>query len=203
MYMLDFDEVRLTNRLEKMNPIARVVFAASCATRLLPSFEEYALSFSPNKLGTLRKVLDQIWLLLARGMWHDSSLQDTLEEVMAIIPEEHDSWTPLHAYAEDAVAATAYTLRTLLSSDAKEAGWAARRCYEAVDLAAQGKIDFQPGNKNSEFQLLSHPLIQSELARQEEDMSDLECLSSNEDVFSKIRERALSQPALEGQATTR
>ena len=197
--MLNFDEVYLVNRLAKMDTTKRVAFAAACATRLLPLFEQYAVNFFSEGSETIRKALNLVWRSVTEGIWNHEIINNLIENVMDIMPEEDIEWTPLHAYAEDATASTAYTLRALISNNPREAGWAARRSYETVDLAAQKIIDFKPDKKDSEIQLLSHPLIQQELQRQKQDLADLESNEFTKDTFTKIKERAFSHPIVTGE----
>jgi hypothetical protein len=197
MTMLPFDETQLVSRLAKMDNNLRAAFAAACSTRLMSTFDRYALDFAPKHLGTFKQAWEQVWSAVIEGTWQRETLEATLSNVMGIIPGEGNGWTPLHAYAEDAASALAYSLRALISNDPQEAAWAARTSYEAVDFAAQQtEIGFLPGDKDSEFKLLSNPLIQRELGRQEQDIADLERFPPSCEILLKIKQRALSQPAL-------
>src|SRR5258705_9062200 len=95
-----------------------------------------------------------------------------LEACMALIPsdEHRETWLPEAAAAEDCATALAYALRCLQNGDAQEAAWAGRTLYAAADnfVIDHDRIDMNlPG---SELRVLSHPLVQTELAHQLHDL---------------------------------
>jgi hypothetical protein len=93
-----------------------------------------------------------------------------------LIPPEDDGWDDVErAYAEDAAAALGYAFRARMTGDPQEAAWASRRAYEAIDHFVQGKSS---GTTLDDAAILSHPLVQSELARQERDLNDLAAMTT-------------------------
>jgi hypothetical protein len=67
-----------------------------------------------------------------------------------------------------------------------EAAWAARRVYEAADHYVMYRLGV--GN---EHQVLSHPIVQGELSRQQRDLCEL-LVAQNEspELFARLRGRA-------------
>ena len=152
-----FDENRIKGSLTKLPIKLRILFAVTCAERLL------------------RRILDKLWMgLLGVQEYSDQIIAADLQHCMLLVPKESDGeWSNEQAWAEDAVACLAYSLRTRISGDAQEAAWAARRVYEAVDSYV---INVSANNfklPNDEVRVRDHPLVQVELGRQERDISEL------------------------------
>ena len=194
--MLKFDETRLLKKLASLEVHCRVAFAAACATRLLPVFEEYAGQHAPHDSQLLRRALDLVWGSVIEDAWQQNDVEKALESVEKVVPEEADNWTLLHAYAEDAVAATQFSLSALVSNDPQESAWAARRAYSIVDQAATSELVVDFRKADAECRILSHPLVQQELTRQMRDLHDLEGATRNTATFKRMRDRALSQNIL-------
>lgn len=106
---------------------------------------------------------------------------------MALIPGEgREPWGDDQAYADDAASAAAYVLRALETGDAREAAWAARRSYEAADHYVMYRVGVE-----GEEQVLIHPIVQGELARQHRDIEALLSADDNDrDLIVRLRERA-------------
>jgi hypothetical protein len=126
----------------------------------------------------------------------DPVLEADLEQVMSAIPGEDEDWTPLHSFADDAASSTAYAIRTYLSKDPQEAVWASRRCYDAVDLAAQQDPANISATTFDEKRLLAHPLVQQELNRQRLDLEQLERVSDTKAVAAALKAQSVASPAV-------
>jgi hypothetical protein len=100
--------------------------------------------------------------------------QDELASVMRLAPPESDQWSILHAYAEDAIASLAYSIRCLITGDPQEAAWAARRAYESADQAAINQLRAEFGRDGAESDIAAHGIVQRELRRQVRDLRSLE-----------------------------
>lgn len=158
------------------------------------AWDEFAERYSPDALYKMHGIVDETWRALALNVV-PINCASSLDEVMELLPEEQDEWAPLHVYADHALASLAYTIRCLLSSNAQEAAWAARRTYEAADQAAIRQLDIQPGTVDSESLILRHEIVQRELERQALDLQTLERNSAQE-VLSHLKSRAFSEHTL-------
>jgi hypothetical protein len=93
---------------------------------------------------------------------------------MALIPQEDEEpWVPEQVYAEDAVSALAYAVRTGRTSDSREAAWAARCAYDSLDHFVINHENIDTNIAGAERRVQSHPLVQAELRRQANDLQDL------------------------------
>lgn len=174
MSVLRFDEKALMERLERLPNRLRVAFAAVCAQRQLPNYIRFSQVAGQGNPQTLIYALGCIWDDLEGKVATESQLRLQLDACMSLIPdEEQDDYDGLSYYAEDAVAAAAYTVEARLKSDLRDVVRAADRAYEALDefvgVARAGGID-----QKEEERVRSHPLVQAELRRQRVDLSQLE-----------------------------
>lgn len=188
--MVRYDEDMMMVRLRGMNARSRTAFAAACAERLLPAYRIFAVRKEHGASAVLEEALAMLWKTLSGTALEGIEYAAEAEKCEALVPGEDEEQET--AYAQNAVAAVAYALRTFVTGDAQEAIWAARQGYEAADLRVvrQGGLDLNaPG---SEDLILSHPIVQAELTRQERDLQEL-AEASNDDLprlISELRERA-------------
>lgn len=168
-----FDEKTLVESLNLLSKESRVAFAASSASRLVAAYENFHQRTGLGNPETIRVALNNVW----RGVFGEKDielqLRTNLEAVMKLVPEENNSWSPLHAYADDAVSAVAYAIRAAVTGDAQEAAWAAKRVYEAVDEYVITQNESFLSGKGSEQEIINDPLIQQELDRQGDDLKAL------------------------------
>lgn len=108
-----------------------------------------------------------------------------------------DSMDTDHAsFAEDAAAAIAYGLQTMVTDDPKVATWAAQRAYDSVDRVALMRMD-EDGVEWTEEEILCHPAIQRELTRQWDTLDFLRATGGtarlSRDDIAMLREAAQQQ----------
>jgi len=196
MTNLQFDEASLAQRLSALPPIHMAAFAACCAERIGPAYQRYSGGQKTGADSPLASCLNIVWAALATGMASAPSLEDEVERCLELMPPEEMHSDENAAYAEDAVAATGYAMRALISEEAAEAAWAARRVYEAVDQYVIRKRRAEGKDPFVEAEILAHPLCQRELQRQLRDLIDLERLSGMPltlDALDSLRARARAE----------
>jgi uncharacterized protein YjaG (DUF416 family) len=174
----------------------RVVFASLCAERIVPAYSAFAERSGSGNSSYLMSILNRLWRDVEGEEMSDDQIQEDLTACLELIPGENErQWSSLRAYAEDAVAAVAYALRTRQSGESQETAWAARRSYEALDhfVVSQEAIDTnEPG---TEERIIAHPLVQKELARQWQDLDELEKL-----IHEPRRHRSIAMLRAKAQA---
>jgi uncharacterized protein YjaG (DUF416 family) len=196
LQMLTFDEEWLVAALSRVSRPARVAFAASCAERLVPTYKRFSDVSGKGDPRQLALILDHVWKDIQGVPMTRAEVAANLDACMALIPtKKHgDTWVPELAPADDCVAAVAYALRCRQSGDAQESAWAGRQVYNAVDefVINQEKID--TNQAGGEHRVLSHPLVQAELARQRQDISELLAIGDEDlrDEAKRLRDRARS-----------
>lgn len=116
--------------------------------------------------------------------------------VMRLIPKEDEGeWVAEQGPADDAAASLAYALRCRQSGASSEAAWAARRAYEAMDYYAGHMKDNDCSYVEAEEDILSHPMVQAELGRQERDLRELESVGAMglPEVMEQLKTRAQAE----------
>jgi len=191
---LHYDEPALVARLARLPSKLRVVFAALCAERQLPNYIQFSERSGLGNPHVLKEALESIWQEVQGRPLTKAELETMLERCDALTPTGEEDTEEESAYAEDAGASLAYTISARLTDDPQEAAWAARRAYDALDHFLMSQIDSTRVTREHEQFILSHPLVQAELQRQQADLKDLESASAEKSllasVVSKLRDRA-------------
>ncbi len=174
--MLGFNETALRHALAQLLVGQRVAFAASVAERLMPAYAMYAKATGRGEPGRLRALLDRLWEDLDGRPMGPTELAKAIDTCISLIPREDEGfWVPEQAYGDDAAAALAYAFRCRASGDPQEAVWAARRAYEALDHFVIRMEGVDTNVNGADARVLSNPLVQAELHRQERVLDDLAC----------------------------
>jgi len=175
MELLDFDEANIVARLAQMPAQRRAAFAAACAQRLLPAYSRFASMTGMGDSEGVRSSLESIWKdLVGERILSEEEVSEAITSCTDRIPtEESPGWVPEQAVAEDAATAVVYALRCLKNGEAQEAAWAARCAYEAIDHYVINHENIDLNTPGAEALIISHPLIQAEMARQRRDLDQL------------------------------
>lgn len=192
--MLRYSEPELVRNIERLSNRARVSFATACAQRMFPAYVDYGVKTRKGDPGLVAKILARLWRDIIEERISEAEVHHNITQCMELIARDDEQpWVIQTAAAQNAVSAVAYALRCQKTYQAQEAGWAARMAYEALDdyVISQEEIDTnEPG---AEAKLLSHPLIQAELARQQRDLDEL--------LAGKVTPLQLHQRAIAESAT--
>jgi uncharacterized protein YjaG (DUF416 family) len=198
MGILRFNEEVLTTKLERVQLPLRVIFAAAIAERLLPAYVSFSYKTGKGSPKMLAEILERLWLDIEGTHMDAQELQQNIDLSIKLIPPEDDiPWIPEQAWAEDAVSAVAYALRSRQNGKSQESAWAARRAYEALDHFVVTHEGIDPNSGGAEERVLSSPLVQAELMRQERDLREL-CAEDPQQVAilsEKMRQRAKAESA--------
>jgi uncharacterized protein YjaG (DUF416 family) len=198
-----FNEQLLIERLDRLPSPFKVLFAATVAERLFPAYTSYSRLTGRGNPQELCAALECLWLDLEGRRMDTSQVRENLNSVVGLIPREDDdnSWVPEQAWAEDAGAAVAYALRCRENGQSAEAAWAARRAYEALDHMVTTKKRIDTSRPAASEEVLSSPLIQAELSRQQRDLDELLAgdLRDVASVARRMRQRARAESITNGE----
>jgi len=170
MTILNYNEEQLARELARLAAPLRAAFAAACAERLKPAYDEFSKQTARVNPVQLSSILGRLWEDLDGNEMSSPQLQESIESAMELIPQGDDGPWVLTQAAEDAAAALAYALRCRQTGEAQEAAWAARRAYEAVDHFVIDREKIDVNEAGSERAVLLHPIVQVELSRQRRDL---------------------------------
>lgn len=191
--MRTFDEAKLTFALEHLSVPLRVAFAAACAERQMLAYRQFQARHGRDPRNALERALDDVWR--DPGLVQErEQFEQRIEELMPLIPQQEgvqQSWTQEATNAQNAGMCTVYALRAKLRGEAQEAAWAARVAYEGLDNVAINAENIDTNTPGEEHRVLSHPLVQAELARQQRDIDEL--LAGKQDpakLIARLRQRA-------------
>jgi len=133
-----YDESQIGGTLDELVVTRRVIFAASCAEWLYPSYEEFVRSSGLGDVAALRVSIDTAWALAGGEAVAPDEVERQRTTAESLVPSDGDeNWSPLSPLAQNAAASTAYAIRAWLTGDSQEAVWAARQLYEAGDYMVQ------------------------------------------------------------------
>jgi len=189
--VVTFDQEEIEPRLRRLSVEKRVIFAASCATRLFPGYLDFSSLTGAGDPERLKNALECAWKW-ARGDRKDADFRDIASNIESLMLDEDAIPSPVTAAAEDAARAVAYVVDTILEGRADDALYAGSVAYQAVDQHVISLQRKEMGKPGSEEQILAHPLVQAELARQRRDLIELETFSDRDfsPLVGKFRARA-------------
>jgi uncharacterized protein YjaG (DUF416 family) len=189
--MLTFDEKKLVADLERLTPSLRVAFAAASAQRQMTAYRLFASKRHVEDSDALDRALDDAW---ENPTKRGAELQRQLDECMALIPQEEvvQPWTEDANHAQDAGMSVAYVLRARIGGESQEAAWSARHAWESLYQFVIDTEGLDINKPRDMARVLSHPLVQAELARQRRDLDELLSVSDEnlQQVIARLRDRS-------------
>lgn len=200
MTMHRFDELKLVTNLNRLPVPFRVAFAAACAERQMHAYRLFEAQSGRLSLNTLERHLNELWAKPSQTT-NPTENEIYIEEAMKLIPQEDDAegaWTQEATNAQNAGMSATYALRARLTGEAQEAAWAARVAYEAIDNYVINKEGINTNTPDGELRVLSHPLVQAELERQERDLCELLASTGGDAgrIVRQVRDRARAEAAV-------
>lgn len=191
--MFLFDEKQLLQKLEQLATNHRVAFAAACAQRQLPCYQRFSAKTGIGDFTALENMLESLWKDLNGNPILEKEIETKIDACMQLIPQEDlRQWENGQAYAENAAASLVYALRCRQTRKSEEAIWAAQRAYEALDNFVINTENIDTNIPGEELHVLSHPLIQAELGRQQRDLDELH---RGVVTVQRLQERAKAEAA--------
>lgn len=181
--------------LDRMAVPFRVVFAAAVAERLLPAYVHFSHKTGGGNPNLLTEILECLWQDIQGIQMNPEELQQNIDFLMKLIPDEDDILIPGQEWTDDPAAAVAYALRCRQNGKSQDSVWAAQRAYDALDRFVSNHEDVDPSVAGAEERILSNPLVQDELMRQQRDLRELAAadLQDQSALAQKIRQRAKAE----------
>jgi uncharacterized protein YjaG (DUF416 family) len=175
---LIFDHNVLERALEELPRRNRVAFAASCCERLLPNYHAFTLVESWGDLAPLVDGIDLVWHYLATGTLPEPHARKLALACEAAAPDMEDFGSLYAPAALDAAASVAYTLEGCLTDDVRPIADVASLARETIYLylhriGQPTPLEPQAGAFIEDW-VQHSPLMQQELAKQQQDLLDLQ-----------------------------
>lgn len=183
---MDFEYVEwskgLVRQLSTLSQRSRVVFAASCAEQLVPTYVTFSEREKWGDVGVVRGALDMAWEF-AKGSAPRGDRVHDMGHRLEIVAPNLDEFGPILATAAlKAVGATYEALSICTDPDPTHALRAADDCREAVAGYLYALSD------PSESDMYADPLMHDELDRQEALLDLLKAKNVNDSTVRKIRD---------------
>ncbi len=176
-----FDERALSRQLARLDRAGRLAFALSIAERLYPNYLAFRREHSWGDPQALRKALDQGWEALRGRVVDDQVVEELKDEVVAAEPDTEDFDSLYVSPALDAAATAGLVLDLLADDDASHAVTIASLAGDTVDMYVQEIEQLEPGDPDLEAKILAHPLMQKELASQQQALAAAANLAAGSD----------------------
>lgn len=198
--MYTFNKEKLKTQLEQLPFDAQLIFGLACAQRQMASYNKFHHETGLGNYDEISILISEYWDRVIEGKIHSITTDKQLERCMELIPNSEEVNSTMTPYAEDAGASLAYVIRAMVSGDNENLIWAAMRGYEAVDHYVVNEINADYNKPGIEEEILAHPLVQTELNRQERDLNELVGLqadkSPTKQAYKRIQARACNESSL-------
>ena len=193
---LDFEIKRIEAQLSTMAPTSVGLFSCSAAERLLPLYQAFASENGWGDYAKLRSILDALWDYNGGKCNSNPPFGLWLEEILKATPHADDFDSLLITSAQDTCICLDLAVRWTGSIEKDRSyamteysleGWRQLICYRET-----GYIDLGSGPEAAAFelQLLEHPFISAELARQHEDIATLQSQEEISQFVATLKDRA-------------
>lgn len=187
--MLKFNEQEIRDKLEKLSEEARIVFAASCCERVLPSYKKFVEIEHWGDYEFFRNILNEVWISICSKEIKKERLQQLIEKVFCLMPDEEDFESVFTSYALESSLVVSNTLKYYLTKEIKYLISIVKLLIATVDLFVQEKHDMDSNDPLLEEKINQDSLMQNELKRQLEDIHILEFHQIDEEFINAFRSR--------------
>lgn len=182
MTLSAFNFEKLKSRLKKMTDKKQLTFGILCCERLLPNYSAFVTDTGWGDNELIRGVLDFVWSYLDDEKVNPKTIRTLIDQCESAIPDSEDFDSLLTSFAQDACFAICNLLDYLMISNTEKIVLTASYAIDSVDLYVQELEGILPADPDLEQKILSHELMQRELAQQDKDLSLIEkakCIDSN------------------------
>jgi uncharacterized protein YjaG (DUF416 family) len=163
-----FEEQSLRGQLSSLQPSGLVMFALSCAERMLPNYRRFVREHGWGNETALRAALDLGWRWLEQAP-ADAEIAESIREVCEEqAPNTEDFATISVSSALDAANAAAIVAGLVVEPDVEKVIELASYARDSVDMFVQELEQMPPGAPDLEERIRLHPLMQRELVNQRE-----------------------------------
>ena len=173
---LEFNEKELSKQLVNLIDWKQLVFGLSCAERMFPN---YILFFEKTGWGDpkiIRKSLDVTWEYIELGK-SSEDLRNLAELCSEFAPNTEEFNTFFVSLALNAAGAACLLMEAAFEFNKNKIIEIATLVRDSVDLYVQEVEGMDANDPDLEKTIIEHPLMQSELKRQRNDLAALNGVS--------------------------
>lgn len=187
-----FSESILRNRLNELSTIGKVLFALSCAERMLPNYRRFIREHGWGNDTMLRMALDLGWDMVSLKPV-DKRIAIKLKEGCSEQAPDAEDFSSLYVSpAIDAANSASIVADLIIRSDIERVVEVASYARDTVDMYVQEIEGMPPGALDLEERICRHPLMQKELKSQREALEAIAAGISSEEAERRWRSRERS-----------
>lgn len=191
-----FDEVSVARRVGALPWNRALAFGCACAHRLIWSYRCFAEETSSGDVTPLVRALDLLWDASRTGVCPpDTVCRKFVSECEAQAPNSEVHASLFTTSAQEAAFAICSLLDYCIERKVEQVLLAARYPTDSVDLYVQEVEHMSPQDPDVEARILSHPLMQQELARAHRDLTAMEI--GGDEAIDGLFSRRTTEAALE------
>lgn len=168
-----FDEEKLRAQLSGVTQLELVLFALSCAERMLPNYRRFVFEHEWGNEAILRGALDLGWNWLEGIPIEATTVRKFQQACNDQAPNTENFSTISVSSALDAANAAAIVAGLIVDPDVDKVIELASYARDSVDMFVQEHENMLPQTQNLEECIRLHPLMQSELVRQREALDSI------------------------------
>lgn len=183
MVLPAFNGEALMERLIRLDNKRQLAFGAVCCERLLPNYLAFQKNAGWGNIDPIRKALDYVWWSLSNQPPSSQEIKNMIASCESAAPDSEDFDSLYVTSAQDVCFAVCGLLDYLLEGDVGKVVQAATYATDSVDLYVQEIENMAPDDPQLERRILTHRLMQRELAQQEQDLKAIEQAPSLSQVF--------------------
>lgn len=184
-----FDLDSLEQRLGKLPPLHRALFAALCTERMLPNYAMFSRVCRWGDPQLLRKALDRVYDVLGGEKVGASELKDLRAKCEKQIPDLDDFADESVTWAMDAGTALISTFDCLAAGDARQAAACATAAKDTVDNFIQEQNELSYSDPVLQGKLEEDPLLLREISRQQLTLDALDKVKAlDAEAVKKLRQ---------------
>jgi len=181
-----FSKEETLRRLSTLLPIGQRAFGLLCCERMLPNYVAFQAETNGGDSIPLREAMEMAWESI-ESRADDSRVRRLSEMCEFVAPNSEQFVSRFTTPAQDACFAICCVLDHILKPDPERIAQVATFATDSIDLYVQEIEAIQPNAPNLEELILAHPLMQRELARQDQDFSNVQvALSDRQSVASRL-----------------
>ena len=174
MILPTFDSEALKKRLTTLVSKQQLAFGSVCCERLLPNYIMFQKDTGWGDIVPVRKGLDFVWASLKGESASAQEIKTLIASCESAAPDSENFESLYVTSAQDACFSVCCLLEYLYESDIDEIVQIAEYATDSVDLYVQEIENMVSNDPKLELKILTHHLMQRELAEQEENLKAIE-----------------------------
>lgn len=189
-----FDKARLIRDLSQLSKQKQLAFGLFCCERLLPNYIIFSQENNWGDIIILRESTLKVWSVLSGLKLTKDDIDLVVTRCEEVTPDSDEFDSLYVSFAQDACFSVCCLFDFILNGESGRIAQIAEFATDSLDLYIQEVENLQPNDTELEQKILENPLMQNELSRQAQDISNLEVLSNpiDEESINRLQRHYLN-----------